>query len=143
MDDDPDVDDDTVLEQLEGEDTLVEGPSIVDEGWSPGERPRAVDSWGTTAREESEGEPLDGRLSREELDPSSGVLSDASYNDGLGDSNDTDGELRDDEVGDSRAGRLVSAEDDDDSYAVDAGVDGAGASAEEAAVHLVPDSEDR
>ena len=65
--------------------------------------------------------------------------------DGLGDSSDTDGELLDDEVGDVRAGRLVDADDggdvdtDDELYARDEGIDGAAASAEEAAVHIVRD----
>jgi hypothetical protein len=63
--------------------------------------------------------------------------------DGLGDESDTDGELRDDEVGDLRAGRLVDSEDagDGELDAQDVGVDGAGASAEEAAVHVTePDA---
>jgi hypothetical protein len=48
----------------------------------------------------------------------------------------TDGELRDDEVGDLRAGRLVAdREGDPELDALDVGVDGAAASAEEAAVH--------
>jgi hypothetical protein len=34
----------------------------------PGDRPIAVDDFGTTAEEQSEGESLDGRLSREEPD---------------------------------------------------------------------------
>ena len=65
--------------------------------------------------------------------------------DGLGDSSDTDGELLDDEVGDVRAGRLVDADDggtsdtDDELCARDEGIDGAAASAEEAAVHIVRD----
>ena len=58
--------DDDVFEQLDAEDTLdntgVGDP--LDEGYSPGERPLAVDDWGTTAREEAEGESLDGRLAR-------------------------------------------------------------------------------
>ena len=63
--------------------------------------------------------------------------------DGLGDTSDTDGELWDDEVGVSRAGRLVgedeggATDDDSEMFAGDVGADGAGASAEEAAVHLV------
>ena len=65
--------------------------------------------------------------------------------DGLGDSSDTDGELLDDEVGDARAGRLVDSDDggnedtDDELWARDEGIDGAAASAEEAAVHVVRD----
>jgi len=105
----------------------------LDEGWSPPERPWAVTGWGTTAREAAAGEPLAARLARELPD---GVLWDG---DGLGDASDTDGELLDDEVGDVRAGRLVAADSAfyDDLYAVDAGIDGGAASAEEAAMHLV------
>jgi hypothetical protein len=125
---------------LEPEDTLDGTPGVrdvLDTGWSPAERPWAVDDWGTTGEEESAGESLDGRLARELPDwvPDEG--------DGLGDASDTDGELIDDEVGDRRAGRLVDADGgagtdtDDELYARDAGIDGAAASAEEAAVHIV------
>jgi Family of unknown function (DUF5709) len=53
--------------------------------------------------------------------------------------------LIDDQVGDRRAGRLVLGAIDEldprpDYWATDAGIDGAGASAEEAAIHVVPDS---
>jgi hypothetical protein len=53
--------------------------------------------------------------------------------------------LDDGEVGTARAGRLVApdegAHEDEDAelYAEDAGIDGAGASAEEAAMHVVED----
>ena len=113
----------------------------LDEGYSPAERPLGVSAWGTTAAEESGYESLDRRLSR-------GIpeLSTAEDGDGLGDSSDTDGELIDDQVGDSRAGRLVSADFDADDpgsdyRAIDVGIDGAGASAEEAAIHVVPDGD--
>jgi Family of unknown function (DUF5709) len=146
--------DDDVFEQLDAEDTLddtgVADP--LDEGYSPAERPLAVDDWGTTAREEAEGESLDGRLAREV--PDVGYVDPLDEGDGLGDDSDTDGELIDDEVGEARSGRLVSesyvAEDavsvggserDADLLGVDVGIDGAGASAEEAAVHIVPDDE--
>jgi hypothetical protein len=57
--------------------------------------------------------------------------------DDLGDVSHTDGEQRDEEVGDTRAGRLVADGDiDGELDAQDVGVDGAGASAEEAAVHV-------
>ena len=125
---------------LEPEDTLdgVSGVrAVLDTGWSPAERPWAVDDWGTTEAEELAGESLDGRLARELPD---GFPDDG---DGLGDSSDTDGELLDDEVGDARAGRLVDSDggatDDTDAelYARDEGIDGAASSAEEAAVHIV------
>jgi len=127
---------------LEPEDTL-DGPAgvgdVLDTGWSPAERPWAVDDWGTTEAEESAGESLDGRLARELPDGS------PDEGDGLGDSSDTDGELLDDEVGDERAGRLVDSndggatDDDEELWAQDQGIDGAAASAEEAAVHIVRD----
>jgi hypothetical protein len=60
--------------------------------------------------------------------------------DGLGDVSDTDGELRDAEVGNLRAGRLIADDGGDGELdAQDIGVDGAAASAEEAAVHVVDD----
>jgi hypothetical protein len=129
---------------LEPEDTLedVRGVSdVLDTGWSPAERPWAVDDWGTTEREETQGESLGGRLARElpEADPDDG--------DGLGDASDTDGELLDDEVGDERAGRLEDAgqggatDTERQLYARDDGIDGGAASAEEAAVHVVRDRE--
>ena len=111
----------------------------LDEGWSPAERPWASNDWGTTSREEAGDEPLDARLARE--------LPEARewLGDDLGDTSDTDGELLDDEVGDARAGRLVTSagtfDDDEELYALDAGIDGGAASAEEAAVHVV--SEER
>src|SRR3954466_93244 len=92
---------------LEAEDTLGDprgGRDVLDTGWSPPERPWAVDDWGTTEAEESAGEGLDGRLARE---PPEGT-DDAGG--GLGDSSATDGELLDDEVGDRRAGRLVASD---------------------------------
>jgi hypothetical protein len=146
--------DDDVTEQLDAEDTLDSGglADPLDEGYSPAEKPWAVDDWGTTPREEAEGESLDGRLARELPDTYAETDSDG---DGLGDSTDSDGELYDDEVGNDRAGRLISesyvAEDaasvggqerDADLLAADVGIDGAGASAEEAAVHVIPDDDD-
>ena len=128
---------------LQPEDTLDDRgvADVLDEGYSPPERPWAVDDRGTTAREEAEGEDLDDRLARERPDVDADV--DIDDGDGLGDASDTDGELWDGEVGEARAGRLVAGDegggpdDDDELYAVDVGVDGAAASAEEAAVHVV------
>lgn len=124
---------------LEPEDTLDDrGVSdVLDEGYTVPERPWERDHYGITAREAAEHESLDGRLAREvpEITDTDG--------DGLGDTTDTDGELYDDEVGQTRSGRLVSVEAagewDDFAYlnAVDIGRDGGAASAEEAAVHVV------
>src|SRR2546423_7323840 len=93
---------------LEPADSLVDRgvDDVLDEGETVPERPWAGDDWGVTAREEAEGESLDGRLAREVPDQ----VADAD-GDGLGDTTDTDGELRDDEVGNERSGRLVDAGD--------------------------------
>jgi Family of unknown function (DUF5709) len=129
--------------QLDTADTLddrgVTDP--LDEGYSPAERSWASEDFGTTAREAAEGEDLDHRLAREVPDVA------ADDGDGLGDAEDTDGELLDGEVGDARSGRLVASDeggvtdDDPELWASDIGVDGAGASAEEAAVHVVPEQD--
>ncbi|MEJ2889193.1 DUF5709 domain-containing protein [Actinomycetospora aeridis] len=137
--DDPDSADDTVFEQLDEAESL-DDPDLedqLDEGVSPNEQPWGVDAWGVTPEEERDGQPLAGRLRREDTDGTSGD----DDGDGLGDASDTDGELWDDEVGEARSGRLVLREDGEDFFADDAGIDGAGASAEEAAVHLI--DEDR
>jgi hypothetical protein len=133
-----DEDDSGVLEPEDSLDDRGVG-DVLDEGWSPPEKPWASTGWGTTAREAATGESLEARLARELPE---GAVWDG---DGLGDASDTDGELLDDEVGDLRAGRLVTAggefDDDEELYALDAGIDGGAASAEEAAVHVV--SEER
>jgi hypothetical protein len=123
---------------LDVEDTLdfdgVDDP--LDRGWSPPERPWAVDHIGVTAAERQAGETLDQRLAEELPDR------DAPYDDGIGD-HDTDGELLDNEVGHLRSGRLVApdegAHEDEEAalVATDVGIDGAAASAEEAAMHIV------
>jgi len=129
---------------LEPQDTLVDGDGVedvLDTGWSPAERPWAVTDWGVTEREEATGESLAGRLARELPDER------ADDGDGLGDASDTDGELIDDEVGEVRAGRLLETtatwgDVEPELYAMDVGIDAGAASAEEAAVHVVPQDED-
>ena len=115
---------------------------VLDTGWSPPERPWAVTDWGMTEWEEFAGESLDGRLAREVPERVNG-----DDGDGLGDASDTDGELIDGEVGDRRSGRLV---DSDTAWgdlapelrAWDVGIDGAAASGEEAAMHVVGESDE-
>ena len=124
---------------LDAEDTLVDDgvDDPLDRGWSPPDRPWAVEHDGVTAAEARRGETLEQRLSEEmpEL-----VMSDG---DGLGDCDGSDGELLDNEVGARRSGRLVApdegAHEDEESALVarDDGIDGAAASAEEAAMHIV------
>ena len=108
----------------------------LDRGYSPPERWSAGQGFGNTPYEEATGESLDQRLAQEdaESDP---------Y-----DATDVDDEdLDDGEVGDQRAGRLVDLDEglgedtEKDLVADDVGIDGAAASAEEAAVHIVPDEE--
>lgn len=124
---------------LDSEDTLesdgVTDP--LDRGWSPPERPWAVERPDVTAAERQHGETLDQRLSEEmpEVRTPDG--------DGIGDCQGTDGEPLDDEVGARRSGRLVApdegAHEDEESglIATDVGIDGAAATAEEAAMHVV------
>ncbi|MFJ9866814.1 DUF5709 domain-containing protein [Streptomyces sp. NPDC101165] len=123
---------------LDVEDTLdfdgVDDP--LDRGWSPPERPWAVEHSGVTANERLSGETLDQRLAEELPDTV------APDSDGIGDC-EADGELLDNEVGARRSGRLVApdegAHEDEESalIATDVGIDGAAASAEEAAMHIV------
>ncbi|SEO53823.1 DUF5709 domain-containing protein [Actinacidiphila rubida] len=128
---------------LEPEDTLLDRglDDALDEGYSPPDRPLVVEDTGTTAGEQRTGESLDRRLRRESPDPAPWP------GDGLGDASDTDGELLDGETGDRRSGRLVAPDEgaharQDGLYGDDIGIDGGAASAEEAAVHEVPDEDD-
>ncbi|MBP0456780.1 DUF5709 domain-containing protein [Streptomyces montanisoli] len=127
---------------LDPEDSLSDrAADPYDEGWSPPERPLGVEGEGTTAEEQNEGETLDERLAEEIPDPP------VPAGDGIGDLPQGDGEVRDDEVGDMRSGRLVApdegahADAEKDMVAEDVGIDGAAASAEEAAVHTVDEDE--
>lgn len=113
--------------------------ATLDEGYSPPERPYAVEDYGTTQDEQAAGETLDRRLAREQPDPQ------PEADDDIGDLSDGDGEPWDEgEAGDARTGRLAE---DDDSRATrgnrtlgrDVGIDGGAASAEEAAVHTIDD----
>ncbi|WP_328369180.1 DUF5709 domain-containing protein [Streptomyces sp. NBC_00445] len=124
---------------LDVQDTLVDDgvDDPLDRGWSPPDRPWAVERSDVTAAERLHGETLDQRLAEELPD-----LTEPD-GDGIGDSQGTDGELWDNEVGAVRSGRLVApdegAHEDEESamVATDVGIDGAAASAEEAAMHIV------
>ncbi|MEX2981273.1 DUF5709 domain-containing protein [Streptomyces sp. C36] len=111
---------------------------VLDEGYSPPEKPLGVGHHGTTAREQHERESLDQRLAEEVPDVT------VPEGDGIGDQPGGDGEPIDEEVGDQRAGRLTATIDAmpprrNDVFARDVGIDGGAASAEEAAMHVVPD----
>jgi uncharacterized protein DUF5709 len=121
--------------QLQPEDTLVDRglDDALDEGYSPPDREPANLRFGTTWEEEHTGETLEQRLLQEEPDP------DPYADDG---SEPGTEQWPDDALADRRAGRLVAPdqgiyEDHDQApLAEDVGIDGAGASAEEAAMHI-------
>jgi hypothetical protein len=127
-------------DQLQPEDTLEDRgvDDVLDEGMSPPERPSPVTAHGATARDLAEGETLEERLAQEEPDPTASVAADS----GLAD-HELDDPAEDVEVGADRSGRLVApdlgtGEDRDQApLADDVGIDGAGAAAEEAAVHTI------
>ncbi len=151
-DDSFDPDDITDLDQAFGDDEVDE--TTLEAGYSPPEKPRGMDRFGTTLAEEREGESLDQRLAQEVPDPNldegdpladDGEADDEDNYDVV-DENTVDPEdLRYSEVGEDRAGRLVAPDEgleedrEKDLVGDDVGIDGAGASAEEAAVHIIPD----
>jgi Family of unknown function (DUF5709) len=142
-------------QQLQPDDTLDDRgvEDVLDEGYSPPEKWSVLEKFGNTAREEREGESLDQRLAEEEPDPALGYGDDEADEAPAGERDDLDlddtiddqppGEMFDGEVGDQRAGRLVSPDEgahgdrEKDQVAADVGIDGGAASAEEAAVHVV------
>jgi hypothetical protein len=118
----------------------------LDEGYSPPEKPRGVDAFGTTATEEREGESLEERIRQEEPDPAMEVddpLADDADDTAEGDFTEADEFLDDGQVGGRRAGRLVDPDEgvredtEKDVVGSDVGIDGGAASAEEAAMHVV------
>jgi hypothetical protein len=123
--------------QLQPQDTLADDDveDELDRGYSPPERWSAAQRYGNTPWEQAHPQPLDERLAEEEPDV------DAAVDDA---EEPADPEA---EVGDERAGRLVDPDQglgDDverDLVADDVGIDGAAASAEEAAVHVIDEDD--
>jgi Family of unknown function (DUF5709) len=126
------------------------GDDPLDRGVAPPERWSAAIRYGTTADEQDRGESLDQLLAEEEPDIAPEIdderLEDVAGDDDAADE-DVDGLLLDDGP-DPRAGRLVTQDDDGypldtdgDLVARDVGIDGAAASAEEAAVHVVDEDD--
>jgi len=124
---------DTFPEDDQGpdQDAIFDDPdATLDSGYSPPESYRG-EGFGTTAEEALQGETLDERLRQEEPEPDPYAAPVENLDDG--------------EVGSERAGRLVDPDggigEDVDKELVgeDVGIDGAAASAEEAAVHVVPE----
>ena len=146
-------------DQLQPIDTLDQGvEDYLDTGFSPPDRPRGSLAHGVTAEEQHRDETIDERI-RQEV-PEEGTAYGAPDNesglddDGLlgGDDPDAiaveDDWLGDGEVGDARAGRLVAPDEgtgydeEKDLVGEDVGIDGAAASAEEAAVHVIEEPYD-
>ncbi|MEJ8661518.1 DUF5709 domain-containing protein [Streptomyces sp. MS1.AVA.4] len=128
--------DDLDLENVLDEQDL---DGILDEGYSPPERPLGVESYGTTGAEQMRGASLADRLSQETPEV------EAPEGDGIGDL-PADGEPVDEQAGDARTGRLRPEVDGTggtvDILAHDVGIDGGAASAEEAAMHTIADEEE-
>jgi len=105
----------------------------LDEGYSPPEKWSPAEKFGNTPYEEATGETLDQRLAQEEPEPD-------PYQLAADETENVSGE-----VGYARSGRLVADDEglgedtDEELFAEDVGIDGAAASAEEAAVHIIED----
>ena len=151
------------FEVLDSTDTLdgAPGDDPLDRGVVPPERWSAGIRFGTTEEEQAEGESLDQLLAEEEPDDTLNLTEaelsddeeeeeeeeeeDADEDDDAGDE-DVDGLLLDDGP-DPRAGRLVAEDEgahpdeEEDLVATDVGIDGSGATAEEAAVHVVEEDD--
>jgi hypothetical protein len=135
------------------------GDDPLDRGVVPPERWSAGIRYGTTEEEQAKGESLDQLLAEEEPDDTEEELEDAlelddeepedvedfDEDDDAGDE-DVDGLLLDDGP-DPRAGRLVAEDEgahpdeEEDLVATDVGIDGGGATAEEAAMHIVEEDD--
>ncbi len=105
----------------------------LEEGYSPPEKWSVAEGFGNTPYEEATGESLDQRIAQEEPeeDPYEAAARDIENVGG--------------EVGNARSGRLVADDEgtfddtEEELLAHDVGIDGAAASAEEAAVHVIDD----
>jgi hypothetical protein len=113
------------------QDAIFNDPDeVLDAGYSPPESYRG-EGFGTTAEEMKEGESFEERLRQEVPEPDPYAPEPENLDDG--------------EVGTERAGRLVDPDGgigldtEKDLIGEDVGIDGAAASAEEAAVHVVED----
>jgi hypothetical protein len=124
-------------DQLQPEDSLndQEVGDVLDRGFSTAEKWSVGEGFGNTPFEEATGETLDQRMRQEE--PEADPYAELS---------DDDQEEDDEhEVGNRRAGRLVDPDEglgedyEKDLVGNDIGIDGAAASAEEAAMHIIDD----
>lgn len=140
-------------EVLDSSDTLAGAPGDdpLDRGVATPERWSAAMKFGSTADEQRSGSSLDRRLARE--DPDDGLEAADERPDGVS----WDQNASDDDIGSlaaadgsaQRTGRLIRSYHDEAAYptwetaavARDIGIDGGGASAEEAALHVLPDED--
>lgn len=130
--------------QLQPEDTLIDRgiDDVLDEGYSPPEHPYGRGAFGP-------GESMDQILSEEEPDPASRIdviLDEAERQ--RSDDAERDAEFpQRREVGRARAGRLVAPDQgfgedtESEMVAEDVGISGGAASAEEAAMHIVEETD--
>ncbi|WP_204079604.1 DUF5709 domain-containing protein [Mycobacterium riyadhense] len=132
-------------DQLQPADTLIGGgvDDVLDEGYSPPERPYGRGSIGTSR------ESLDQLLAEEVPDPATrlNVLFDQNEQQ-RSDEAERDAEFPEQgEVGRARAGRLIAPDHgfgehvEPELLAEDVGINGGAASAEEAAVHIIEDAD--
>ncbi|QBX56447.1 hypothetical protein EXE58_13890 [Nocardioides seonyuensis] len=133
-------------DQLQPEDTLEDQnlDDVLDRGYSPPDRPPATYNDYPTEAERLQGESLDERLSEEVPEPD-------PYVEAAQDADREDENALDEQVGldeaEPRTGRLVQPDEglgedhEGQEVARDVGIDGAGASAEEAAMHITQEPE--
>ncbi len=119
------AEDDGVLDPSDSLETDDLDYDPLDTGIIPADRYRSMGLVGLTASEVAEGETLDQQLAQEEPDVDPAALDDRWLG-GPG----------------PRAGRLAEDGDGDDLTAIDYGIDGGAAGAEEAAVHLTTPDQD-
>ena len=138
--DEPVPDESEQLDQLQPEETLLDRgvDDVLDEGYVSPERWSPAQGYGNTAAEMKRGETLDQRIAQENPD-----ITEDEQTPWKPDPSEPR------EVGNHRAGRLVDAnggypgEDvEAESVGHDVGIDGAAASAEEAAMHIIDDFDD-
>lgn len=131
-------------EDQPGAEDMLLNDDVVDEadrGYSPPEKYSPAQGYGNTPWEEAHRETIDQRERQEIPEPDPYVQAESEDLDTI------EGTAESSEVGDQRAGRLVDPDEgagedtEADLVGRDVGIDGAAASAEEAAVHVVPDEE--
>lgn len=117
------------LDQMSPSDTLIDRGLVdaLDEGFTPPDKWSPAQGFGNTPAEMRQGETIEQRVAQEEPEEDPKKLH-GKWNPA--------GEPR--QVGSKRAGRLVAGEDID---ADDVGIDGAGACAEEAAMHIIDEDD--